>query len=255
MQFPFYFSIGSLALHPHPVMEAIAYSVAFRLAIANFRADPQRGISTEQRTWILLGGLVGGVCGAKLLVLLHHLDFLWQNPSAGFLLLAQGKTVVGGLLGAIAGVELTKMNLGVTQSTGDAFVEPLILGTAIGRMGCFLTGLSDKTYGIATTFPWGVDFGDGVLRHPTQLYEILFLVLLWLWLKVRQRYDYQSGDLFKFYTISYLTFRFLIDFIKPDFHILLGCSAIQLACLAGILIYRHHIPKFFTLRSSSPSSI
>lgn len=88
----------------------------------------------------------------------------------------QGKTVVGAMIGAVAGVELTKKVIGVKKSAGDAFVYPLILGTAIGRIGCFLTGLSDKTYGTPTTLPWGFDFGDGILRHPTQLYEITFLI-------------------------------------------------------------------------------
>ncbi|MEB3294262.1 MAG: prolipoprotein diacylglyceryl transferase family protein [Synechococcales bacterium] len=255
MQFPVYLSFGSVSFHPHPVLEAIAYAVALRLSLRNFRQDAQLGLSPEQRTWVIVGGLLGGVCGAKILVLLQHLDLVWTGEPIALLgLLAQGKTVVGGLLGAIAGVELTKVKLGVTQATGDAFAEPLILGTAIGRMGCFLTGLSDKTYGIATTLPWGVDFGDGILRHPTQLYEILFLGLLWLGLKFRRRYDYQSGDLFKIYVISYLMFRFCIDFIKPDFHILIGCSAIQIACIVGILIYYSHIPRLFLLRSATAPS-
>jgi prolipoprotein diacylglyceryltransferase len=89
-------------------------------------------------------------------------------------------------------------------------------------MGCFLTGLSDRTYGVETKLPWDVDFGDGVLRHPTQLYEIGFLLLL-IFLRVRlaqsatakqPRYFIQLGDLFKFYMISYLSFCLLIDFIN-----------------------------------------
>ena len=62
------------------------------------------------------------------------------------------------------GVELAKRACGVTRSTGDQFVWPLAVGTAIGRLGCFFTGLDDHTYGTATRLPWGVDFGDGILR-------------------------------------------------------------------------------------------
>jgi phosphatidylglycerol---prolipoprotein diacylglyceryl transferase len=226
------------------VFEALAYMVAFRLALRNFQQDT---IATSQRTSILVGGMLGGLIGAKLLVLLQHIDLLWGNPAAWGILIIQGKTVVGGLLGAIAGVEITKYYIGVKQSTGDAFVTPLIFGMMIGRVGCFLTGLDDRTYGTVTNLPWGVNFGDGLLRHPTPIYEILFLFVLFLLIQWRSRYKSRSGDMFKFYTIGYLSFRFLIDFIKPDFHPILGLSAIQIACLLGICYYYRSFYNFFRL--------
>jgi prolipoprotein diacylglyceryltransferase len=48
---------------------------------------------------------------------------------------------------------------------------PLAIGIAVGRLGCFFAGLDDFTYGTPTTLPWGHDFGDGIARHPVQLYE------------------------------------------------------------------------------------
>jgi len=89
-----------------------------------------------------------------------------------------GKTIVGGLLGAWLAVELAKKKLKISYSTGDLYVFPLIVGMCLGRVGCFLTGLDDHTHGLPTSLPWGVDFGDGIHRHPTQLYEIVFLMLL-----------------------------------------------------------------------------
>ena len=71
-----------------------------------------------------------------------------------------------------------KRYIGLRTSTGDLYAIPLALGIAIGRIGCFLTGLSDNTYGVPSNLPWAVDFGDGIPRHPTQLYEILFLLAL-----------------------------------------------------------------------------
>jgi phosphatidylglycerol---prolipoprotein diacylglyceryl transferase len=250
MTFPVYFWLGSLQIHPHFLFESIAYAVAFRLVLRNVRKD---SIAPSQRTSVIVGGMLGALVGAKLLVWLQHIDLLWQNPGQFLLLLLQGKTVVGALLGGLIGVEITKKIIGVNRSTGDVFVYPLILGTAIGRIGCFLTGLSDRTYGIPTTLPWGVDFGDGISRHPTQLYEILFLLGLMIFLRLRSRYQRQEGDLFKFYIVSYLGFRFLIDFIKPDFHPLLGMSAIQIACLLAILYYRRSIAQMFKFSQSAQS--
>lgn len=240
MQFPVYFGIGSWRIHPHILFESLAYAIAFRLVLLNVRKDT---IASTQRTSVIVGGMVGALVGAKVLVLFQHINLIWPNWERLLLLIVQGKTIVGALLGGLIGVELTKKIIGVNKSTGDAFVYPLIVGTAIGRIGCFLTGLSDRTYGIATTLPWGVDFGDGISRHPTQLYEILFLLALIIFLKIRSRYHRQEGDLFKFYMIAYLSFRLLIDFIKPDFHPFWGLSAIQMACLLGLLFYHRHIPK------------
>jgi phosphatidylglycerol---prolipoprotein diacylglyceryl transferase len=237
VQFPVYFWLGPWRIHPHFLFEAIAYSVAFRLMLRGIRRD---SLTASDRGSVVVGGMVGAIVGAKLLVLLQHIDLLGQNSTAFWLLALQGKTIVGALLGGLMGVELTKRRIGVKQSTGDVFVYPLMAGIAIGRVGCFLTGLSDRTYGTVTTLPWGVNFGDGVLRHPTQLYEIIFLAALFLGLKGLGR-KLKSGDRFKLFMVSYLSFRFWIDFIKPDFHPLLGVSAIQVACLLGLSYYVYDV--------------
>src|SRR5271168_2465513 len=84
-----------------------------------------------------------------------------------------GKSVVGGLAGAILAIELLKARLGITGSTGLRFAAPLAAAILVGRIGCYLAGLDDMTYGTPTSLPWGHDFGDGVPRHPVQLYESL----------------------------------------------------------------------------------
>ncbi len=245
MIFPVYFWLGSLRIHPHFLFESLAYAVVLRLVLRNVRKD---SIAPEQRTSVIISGILGALLGAKFLVWLQHIDLIWQNSQQLLFILVQGKTIVGALLGGVIGVEITEKILGVNRSTGDVFVFPLIIGTALGRIGCFLTGLSDQTYGIPTTLPWGVNFGDGIPRHPTQLYEIIFLLILMLFLHLRSRYQRQEGDLFKFYLISYLSFRFLIDFIKPDFRPFLGVSAIQIACFITIFCYRRNIIQMFQIR-------
>ncbi len=236
MNFPVYLQLGTWQIHPHPIFELLGYVVAFRLLL---RRNLRRGdtISFSQRSSVVVGGMLGALLGAKLLVLIQHIYLIEQSWAKLLLLLVQGKTIVGALLGGLIGVELTKKIIGVKRSTGDVFVYPLIVGMAIGRIGCFLTGLSDRTYGIATSLPWGVDFGDGILRHPTQIYEIIFLIALLISLRICQKYLTVEGDLFKWFMTIYLSFRFLIDFLKPDFHLLLGLSAVQIACLAGLIYY------------------
>ena len=172
MNFPVYFEIGSLRIHPHILFEGLGYVIAFRLLLG--RQLDRDTITSSQRSSVMVGSMVGALLGAKILVLLQHIYLAGQNWPQFLLLSIQGKTIVGALLGGLIGCEWTKKIIGVTKSTGDVFVYPLIVATAIGRIGCFLTGLSDRTYGVATNLPWGVDFGDGIYRHPTQIYEIIF---------------------------------------------------------------------------------
>ena len=80
-----------------------------------------------------------------------------------------GKTMVGALVFGLVFVEVIKRYVSIKQSTGDLYAIPLAFGIAIGRIGCFLTGLADNTYGVATGLPWGVDFGDGIRRHRPAL--------------------------------------------------------------------------------------
>ena len=124
---------------------------------------------------------MGAVIGSKLLGWIQHPAEAWAHRLDAAWLLG-GKTIVGGLLGGLVGVELAKLGIGERRSTGDLFALPLCLGIALGRVGCFLAGLADHTYGVPTALPWGVDFGDGIRRHPTQLYEIAVLGLIAVWL-------------------------------------------------------------------------
>ena len=91
--------------------------------------------------------------GAKLLAILQHIDLLWTVEANWIGLMIGGKTIVGALLGAAFGVQVIKKIIKVPTSTGDACAYPLVIGTAIGRIGCFLTGLSDQTYGTLTSLP------------------------------------------------------------------------------------------------------
>jgi prolipoprotein diacylglyceryltransferase len=222
------------------VFETLAYTLAGYVYARDRR---RRGdvVETRTRWWVIGAAAFGGLIGSRLLYLVENpveLMRRWSEPAY----LAGGKTIVGGLIGGLIAVELIKRRLGVTVATGDLLVMPLVLGIAVGRIGCFLSGLVDRTYGVATALPWGVDFGDGVARHPTQLYEIAFLAVLAVVLVALIPRFSVAGDRFKWFMIGYLTFRFATDFIKPAVRIG-GLSAIQWAALAVIAYYAPHVPR------------
>jgi prolipoprotein diacylglyceryltransferase len=96
-------------------------------------------------------------------------------------MLPMGHSVAGAIAGGIVGAEGYKLARGIKGSTGLVFVAPLAAGIAIGRWGCFFAGLPDYTYGTPTGLPWGVDFGDGIPRHPVQLYESFAMLGFLAW--------------------------------------------------------------------------
>ncbi len=228
----------------HTGLELAAYAVGMRLFLWQRRRLALPVLDDRDRSlWIGVAAIFGAAVGAKL-------GYWIEDPHNAFAdfpdwrHLLEGKTIVGALLGGLMGVELVKRAIGAQGSSGDAFALPLIVGIAIGRIGCFLSGLDDHTYGNPTSLPWAIDFGDGVPRHPTQLYEIGFLIALGALLHRRGGAFARPGDRFRGFMIAYLAFRFVVDFIKPMPMIYLGAlSGIQLLCLAGLLYYHRDIPR------------
>jgi len=230
VHFPFYI----FGIHPHLLFETLAYFIGFRVYL--YTRNKGR-IPLDKAIWVVVGATLGAALGSKVLYWFEDPVKTVENLN-NFVYLAEGKTIVGGLIGGLIGVETAKKLIGWTRSTGDDFVLPLAVGMMIGRIGCFLTGLDDHTYGVPTSWITGVDFGDGVKRHPTQLYEICFLLLLVVVLFYLKRKQLGwEGLLFQLFMLGYLVFRFMIDFIKPTPHPYWILNNIQLASLLGILYY------------------
>jgi phosphatidylglycerol---prolipoprotein diacylglyceryl transferase len=242
MSFPFYLHLGPLLIHPHFVLEALAYFVGYRVYLKQ-RNHAGDHLSASHRMWIVAAAIAGAAVGSKLLYWVGDPALTVQRWNDLFYLMA-GKTIVGGLIGGLIGVEWTKRRLGIVRRTGDLFAIPLCIGIAIGRIGCFLSGLSDDTYGVEAGSPWGIDFGDGIKRHPVQLYEIVWLCVLAIWLGWLARKPHREGDLFKGFMVGYFGFRLAIDFLKPGVTFA-GLTSIQWACVIMLLYYCRDLPHLF----------
>lgn len=148
------------------------------------------------------------------------------------------KSMLGGVFGAIVAAEVFKHFAGIRQSTGLYFVPGLIMLIAVGRVGCFLAGLPDFTYGVATSLPWGVDFGDGIKRHPVQLYEtltmLIFLAVLLLSYPRQPVFWQRQG--FYVFVLVYAGQRFAWEFIKPYPPVLAGLNLFHWISLV-LLVY------------------
>ena len=149
---------------------------------------------------------------------------------------AIGHSIAGAIVGGIVAVEIYKWANGIHGSTGAGFVAPLAAGIAVGRLGCFFAGLPDYTYGVPTSLPWGVDFGDGIARHPVQLYEsaaMLVFLVVYLGAVARGSPLFLRNGFYVF-VLYYGVQRFLWEFFKPYPPVLGPFNVFHILCLAMI---------------------
>lgn len=243
MNIPFEPSFFGYPINIHLILEYLAFFIAFKYYVF-LRKKRVDAISSSNRLTIILGAAIGALIGSR------FVGFL-ENPLIEFskeqiIQLLNTKTIMGGLFGGLLGVELSKKIIGETNSSGDLFVFPIILGIFIGRIGCFLSGTNEFTYGSETASVFGMNLGDGILRHPTSLYELVFLIILFFSLKQVQKTSHlKNGELFKWFMILYFTFRFFIEFLKPNIFYVHGLSSIQLLCIICLLYYHKTILNLF----------
>ena len=195
------------------------------------RRYPSQAMRLQRRTdtGYFIALALGGVAGA------------WAFGSLNSLRAAAptfSHSLAGALAGGIAGVEYWKWRRGVIGSTGAPFVLPLCLGIAIGRWGCLFAGIADGTYGTPTQLPWAVDLGDGIGRHPVQIYESLaMLIFLFAWLDALRRgrkWPWRGG--FHAMIIVYAVQRFAWEFLKP-YPPLVGPFNLFHILMLGLVVY------------------
>lgn len=177
-----------------------------------------------EKLGLALGALVGGMVGAKLPFVFAD----WQGLVAGTAWLDDGKTIVAGLVGGYLGVLLAEWVMGIRLDACDSFAMPVAAAVAVGRLACFNAGCC---HGTVTSMPWAVDFGDGQLRHPTQLYESAFHATAAIVLYQLHRRGLFKGQLIRLYFVSYFVYRFLSEFIRPEARLYLGLTGYQLSAL------------------------
>jgi phosphatidylglycerol---prolipoprotein diacylglyceryl transferase len=227
----------------HLLFESLAYFAAFRLYLWERRKHGDF-LNTPTRWTIIAAAVAGAAVGSKLFYWFEDPLRTW-NEWKNFSYLLGGKTIIGGLLGGIIAVECAKRHAGITRRTGDLFAIPIAVGILIGRFGCFLAGIKDDTYGLPTTLPWGVDLGDGIHRHPVQLYEIAAMgVLIFLLGHVRPP-RFEEGDRFRAFVIAYCAWRVCIDLLKPGVRFG-GFTMLQWSCIAALIWYSRDLVRILS---------
>ena len=225
---PEIFSIGQLSIRWYGLMFAMAFLSGY-LVFTRFLATER--LSSEMMDQLLIYIAVGTVVGARLgHCFFYEPDYFLANP------LEILKIWKGGLAshGAAIGIPLAlwlyirKHKLSFLWLI-DRIVIVVALGGAFIRLGNLF---NSEIYGLPTELPWGFEFvrdrlydsntGDllpTVARHPTQLYESLSYILMFvaLFIFYRKRYKkVRDGFIFGVFMILLFSARFFIEFVKND---------------------------------------
>ena len=179
-----------------------------------------------------LGGVLGGLAGAKILWSIEHAG---DGPMLSLLLSRGGLSWFGGLIGGVGAGLWVMRRRGLPVVTTLAAATPaLAAGHAIGRIGCFLVG---DDYGGPSDLPWAVAFPEGlpptnVAVHPTQLYEAAALALV-TWILLRWRRDgVPDAVVLGRYLVMAGAIRFAIEFIRINLRVLGPLTVAHLVSLA-----------------------
>ena len=218
---PVLLDLGFLKIYSWGFMVAIAFIVA---TILTAKEAKRKNISPEKIYSLVTYIIIGAIIGSRIAYLLFNptniLDIFkfWEGGLSfhgGF---------IGGLLFGFFYIKKNKLNF---WEITDICTPSIPLAQAIGRIGCFLRGCC---YGVATTLPWGINYLKEV-RHPTQLYSSLALLIIFIFLSKQKYKKSFNGALSLTYIIIYSIFRFFIEFIRVEPRVLLGLTGAQVVSI------------------------
>ena len=182
--------------------------------------------------------LLGALTGSKLFFVLAHPDLIgaWSGEGDQMLWWISGNSAIGALVGGFLAVRLSE---GAERARGlaDALAMPVASVLLVLSVGAFFWALRGSGYGSPTDFPLGVNFGDGVSRHPVMLYEAAFLGFV-IWMQHhRQTFSGWRGGLGSLLLLGYCLFTLAVGYLKPPFGVPLLLEVIEPAgyLYAGIL--------------------
>lgn len=240
LNFPINFG---LPLNLHFIFESAGFFFGYKY-YQHLRKNSNDEISEINRLWLLFGACLGAFLGSRIVGSLEQPNGVFVTKQLLFYLFSS-KTIIGGLIGGLVGVEMTKKIIREKNSSGDLITFPLILGMILGRIGCFTNGVHEPTFGLPTNSIFGMDLGDGIPRHPTELYEIVFLIGLWMLLKwMEKKVKLRPGVRFQFFMIAYFSFRFFISFIQPRIFVIGNLGTLQICC---ILVWAYYYKTIYQI--------
>jgi phosphatidylglycerol:prolipoprotein diacylglycerol transferase len=232
--------IGPIPIHVFGICLALAFLAAGKVASLEFE---RRGWDPDAASRALVYAAAGGIIGSRLWVVFESFGDFLSHPLE-YLLTGKGFVFYGGLAGGAAAVTLLFRRAGIRWLAGaDAVAPAIVMGQAIGRIGCQLSG--DGDWGIETKLPWGMaypyavvgwPYPPGIRVHPTPVYEtILYLIIFAILWRMRKRSP-PEGTIFGWYLILSAIARFFVEFLRIEPVIAFGLTSAQLTGLVLVPI-------------------
>lgn len=186
-----------------------------------------------------LVGIPSGVVFARVLHVVDLWDYYIHNP--GQIIGGSGLTIYGAVLGTALGIwvysKFAKVKFGYLA---DVLAPGIILAQAVGRVGCTINGCC---YGTETTLPWAFIYNHpnalaplGVPTHPTVVYEIIYLLIIFGVVLGSRRHLQPDGSLFMVYLSLYSVWRLGIDFLREGTPFLFGLHQAQVIAIVTLAI-------------------
>ena len=237
---PILLQVGHFALRWYGLIVVTAASIGIWVAL---REAKRKGLSEYQFADAIPWVIVGGLIGARLFHVIDHWpDEYVANPLRALYIWEGGLAIWGGVIGGLTALALFAWRRALALAVLlDTAVPGLVLGQAIGRIACVITG---DAVGKPTTGPFGLAYSNpaamvpqlGVYYAPTPIYEILMNLTIFavVW-RLRKR-PLPDGALFLVYLVLYSVGRFVITFWSAYKTIALGFNQAQLISLAGLAV-------------------
>ncbi len=225
------------------VMLAVAFLAGWQITAKNMQ---EKKLDPEIASTLVIYAMLGGLIGSKLYYAID-VGIRTGAPFTDLFFARAGITWYGGLMGGILACYIgARIHSVDFRTLANCSAPALAVGQALGRIGCFLVG---DDYGKQTDLPWAVSFPEGapptppgVEVHPTQLYEVAWLLPVagFLWWRRKK-----SPFLFGEYLFANGAGRIVIEHWRINPQVALGLTepqwigvALMIAGLGSWLYYR-----------------
>jgi prolipoprotein diacylglyceryl transferase len=211
------------------------------------REAPRFDLRADRLNNMVFISLIAGILGARLGYALRFIDIYLKEPLSLFSLnpstLAQTEGLVVGLIVALIYGQRQKLPL---WRSLDALVPSLALFTIFRGLSHLSSG---DAFGAPSSVPWSIELW-GSSRHPSQLYEILAGIVIFLAVQGLKRTMPFGGFLFFTWVIMLSASTLFLEAFRGDSVIILG--SIRSAQVLNLLILLASFIGLHLLVRSSP---
>jgi phosphatidylglycerol---prolipoprotein diacylglyceryl transferase len=257
---PVLFKLGPITVYSYGLMMALGFLTADLVIESECR---RRGIRSDFGSSLVVWAAVAGIVGSRLYEVIDYFPEYMRNPSA-IIFSGSGFVWYGGLIGGMVAAYVVSRRYKLSfLTTADMAAPALVLGQALGRIGCLLSG--DGDWGVATSLPWGMSYPHAIVGwdpshvlkldaygklssacqtvadcaqvrvHPTPIYEAILYTAIFFFLWSIRKDNRVEGRLFFLYMMLAGTVRLLVEFIRINPRVFMGLSEAQLIAIAMII--------------------